>query len=223
MEQQVHELHRLLQGANEQGPYIMVGHSYGARVSRVYAAHYPEEVAGMVLMDAGILYDDPRYPAELHSGAEAENQMLRAARWLSPLGFVRLVRPFMELPGFDLPQEARLASASFSVSPRFFQSLLAQGDVMPTVLQEEREVTSLGDMPLLVLVATEPNDAVRKVWNQANIEMAGLSTRGRYQIVDGATHISLAYRAADAQVCIDGILNVLDTVQHLQGLSRGTE
>src|SRR5215813_1596373 len=32
LEQQVHELHELLQGANEQGPYILVGHSYGARV-----------------------------------------------------------------------------------------------------------------------------------------------------------------------------------------------
>src|SRR5574339_51922 len=133
MEQQVHELHGLLQGANEQGPYILVGHSYGARVSRVYATTYPEDVAGMVLMDPGILYDDPRYPAELHSDAEAETRMLRAARWLAAFGLVRMMQPVMELPTFDLPARARLASASFSVSPRFFQSLLAQNDAMPTV------------------------------------------------------------------------------------------
>ena len=223
MQQQVHELHSLLQGANEHGPYILVGHSYGARVSRVYAANYPDEVSGMVLMDAGILADDPRYPPELHSGAESEDKMLRAARWLSPFGVVRLMQPLMELPTFDLPEEARLANASFSVTPRFFQSLHAQGDVISTVFQEEREVTSLGDIPLLVLVATEPNDAVRKVWNQANIEMAGLSTRGSYRIVEGATHISLAYREDDAQVCIDGILDVLEAARNTQDLSRITE
>jgi pimeloyl-ACP methyl ester carboxylesterase len=222
LEQQVKELHGLLQGANERGPYVLVGHSYGAHVSRVYAAKYPNEVAGMVLMDAGILYDDPRYPAELHSDAESEDKMLRAARWLSPFGLVRLTRPLMELPTFDLPEEARLASASFSVTPRFFQSLL-QGDSMPTVFQEEREVTSLGNIPLLVLVATEPDNAVRKVWNQANIEMAGLSTHGSYRIVEGATHISLAYRKDDAQVCIDGILEVLAAVRNNEDLSQRTE
>jgi pimeloyl-ACP methyl ester carboxylesterase len=220
MEQQVHELHGLLQGANEQGPYILVGHSYGARVSRVYAAKYPDEVSGMVLMDAGILSDDPRYPPELHSAGESEDKMLRAARWLSPFGLVRLMQPIMDLPTFDLPEEARLASVSFSVLPRFFESLLAQGNAMPTVLKEEREVTSLGDIPLLVLVATEPDDAVRKIWNQANIEMADLSTRGSYRIVEGATHISLAYRKDDAQVCIDGILDVLDAARNTQDLSR---
>ena len=216
MEQQVNELHNLLQGANEQGPYILVGHSYGARVDRVYAAKYPDEVAGMVLMDPGILADDPRYPAEMQSDFESENTVLRAARWLSPFGLVRLTKPLMELPTFDLPEEARIASASFSTSTRYFQSLIAQGDSMPTVLREEHEVTSLGDIPLLVLVATDPDDAIRKVWSQANIEMATLSTNGSYQIVSGATHMSLAYRQNDAQICTNGILEVFETARARQ-------
>lgn len=223
MEQQVHELHELLQGANEQGPYILVGHSYGARVDRVYAAKYPDKVAGMVLMDAGILSDDPRYPAELHSDSESEEKMFRAARGLAPFGLIRLMRPLMELPTFDLPDDARLASASFSVTPRFLKSVVDQSDSLPTVFQEEREVTSLGDIPLLVLVATEPANAVRKVWNQANIEMASLSTRGSHRIVDGATHMSLAYRKDDAQVCTNGILEVLAAARQTQDLSRVTE
>ncbi|HET9905857.1 MAG TPA: alpha/beta hydrolase [Anaerolineales bacterium] len=218
LEGQVNELHGLLQGANEHGPFILVGHSYGARVSRVYAAKYPDQVAGMVLMDAGILADDPRYPAEMQSDFETENNMLRAARWLSPFGLVRLTKPLMELPTFDLPEEARTASASFSFSTRYFQSLIAQSHSMPTVLREEREVTSLGDIPLLVLVSTEPDDATHKVWKQANIEMAALSTNGSYRIVDGATHMSLAYRKSDAQVCADGILEVLQSVRMVQAL-----
>ena len=211
--QQVNELHGLLQGTNEKAPYILVGHSYGARVDRVYAAKYPDEVAGMVLMDAGILYDDPRYPSEQQSAGDSEAEMLRTARWLAPFGVVRLARPYMGFSTYDLPEEASLASAAFAVTPQYFQSLLAQGDAMPTALLEEHDVTSLGDIPLLVLTATEPDDAVRKIWTQANIEMAALSTQGSYRVVEGATHMSLAYREDDAQTCTAGILDVLNAVR----------
>ena len=213
LEQQVNELHGLLQGANEQGPFILVGHSYGARVDRVYAAKYPDEVTGMVLMDAGVLYDDPRYPAETQSDFESENKMIRTVRWLAPIGLVRLLQPIMGNPTFDLPEEARLASTSFAGTSRYWQSLNDQINVLSMAFKEERSVTSLGDIPLLVLISTEPDDATYKVWSVANIEMVELSTNGSYRVVDGATHMSLVYRQNDAQVCMDGILEVLDEVR----------
>jgi pimeloyl-ACP methyl ester carboxylesterase len=51
MYQHVRELHALLAGARVGGPYVLVGHSYGGRIARVYAKTYPREVAGMVLID----------------------------------------------------------------------------------------------------------------------------------------------------------------------------
>lgn len=119
--------------------------------------------------------------------------------------------------GMANSREQSLAE-KLSASTRYFQSLIAQSHSMPTVVREVREVTSLGDIPLLVLVATEPEGAIRKVWSQANIEMATLSTNGRYQIVNGATHMSLAYRQNDAQVCTDGILEVLEAARAMQAL-----
>src|SRR5262249_28852565 len=47
------ELHTLLTHAGIAGPYVLVGHSAGGLYVRVYAAHYPEEVVGMVLVDPG--------------------------------------------------------------------------------------------------------------------------------------------------------------------------
>jgi len=213
LEQQVNELHGLLVGANEQGPFILVGHSYGARVDRVYAAKYPDEVAGLVLMDAGWLYDDPRYPAETLSEFESENKMIRTARRLSPFGVVRLLQPLLGNPTFDLPEEAWLANTSFAATSHYWQSLNDQTNALTTVFGEERQITSLGDIPLLVIVSTEPNDASHKIWRQVNIEMAALSTNGSFRIVDSATHMSLVYRHNDVQICTDGILDVLDAVQ----------
>lgn len=46
------ELHNALSKLGELGPFILVGHSYGGAVIRNFAANYPEEVAGMVLVDS---------------------------------------------------------------------------------------------------------------------------------------------------------------------------
>jgi pimeloyl-ACP methyl ester carboxylesterase len=46
------DLHALLAAANVPGPYVLVGHSYGGLVVRLYASTHPESVAGLVLEDA---------------------------------------------------------------------------------------------------------------------------------------------------------------------------
>jgi pimeloyl-ACP methyl ester carboxylesterase len=46
------ELHTLLKGADTEGPYVLVGHSYGGLYARMYAARYPNQVAGVVLVDS---------------------------------------------------------------------------------------------------------------------------------------------------------------------------
>jgi pimeloyl-ACP methyl ester carboxylesterase len=47
-----HELKKLIQKANLNGPFVLVGHSFGGYNMRVFAATYPESIAGMVLVDA---------------------------------------------------------------------------------------------------------------------------------------------------------------------------
>ena len=47
----VRDLHALLRDAKAPGPYVLVGHSYGGLITRLYAGTYPQEVSGMVLVD----------------------------------------------------------------------------------------------------------------------------------------------------------------------------
>jgi len=58
MHQIVWELHTLLDKAGIKPPFVLVGHSYGGWLVRLYASTYPAEVAGMVLVEAGA--DNPR-------------------------------------------------------------------------------------------------------------------------------------------------------------------
>jgi len=57
MHQIVYELHTLLERAGERPPYVLVGHSYGGALVRVYQSTYPREVAGLVLVEA--MTDNP--------------------------------------------------------------------------------------------------------------------------------------------------------------------
>lgn len=52
MRQDAYELHTLLKAARIKAPYVLVGHSIGGLIARVYAEQYPDEVAGMVLVDS---------------------------------------------------------------------------------------------------------------------------------------------------------------------------
>jgi pimeloyl-ACP methyl ester carboxylesterase len=48
----VADLHALLTAAGEAGPYVLVAHSYGGLIGRLYASTYPDDVSGLVLVDA---------------------------------------------------------------------------------------------------------------------------------------------------------------------------
>jgi pimeloyl-ACP methyl ester carboxylesterase len=50
----VSEVHAALKNAGIKGPYVLVGHSLGALVARLYAGRYPDEVVGMVFVDHAV-------------------------------------------------------------------------------------------------------------------------------------------------------------------------
>jgi pimeloyl-ACP methyl ester carboxylesterase len=57
MHQIVHELHVLLEKAGIRPPFVLIGHSYGGWLVRLYASKHLAEVAGMVLIEGG--FDNP--------------------------------------------------------------------------------------------------------------------------------------------------------------------
>lgn len=53
----VQDLHALLVAAKVPGPYVLLGASFGGLIADMYAATYPDDVVGMVLLDASLPQD----------------------------------------------------------------------------------------------------------------------------------------------------------------------
>ena len=64
---QAQELHAMLDAIGERGPFGYVGHSYGGMIARAFAATYPDETVGLVLLDASSEPEIPVYD-RLHAG-----------------------------------------------------------------------------------------------------------------------------------------------------------
>ena len=77
------ELRALLQRSRVPAPYILVGHSLGGFIVQYYAAHYPDDVAGMVLVDPAIA-DFYRSADALPAWREEKAEKLRDLSGASP-------------------------------------------------------------------------------------------------------------------------------------------
>jgi pimeloyl-ACP methyl ester carboxylesterase len=74
------QLHRLLGLAGAPGPYLLVGHSFGGLVTRIFAHRYPHDVAGVVLVDSSHPEQRSRSLAVLPTPAPGEAPALTATR-----------------------------------------------------------------------------------------------------------------------------------------------
>ena len=186
------DLHTLLERADVPGPYVLVGHSSGGPYVRAFAARYPDQIAGMVLLDAQpadaftVLPDYPTtYP------------ILRTVYSLSqPLARIGLLGPILGLPvDQSTPAAARGAR----------DEIVA----LPAALQQALAFKSLGDRPLIVITA---GSGQQTGWLEAQDRLPSLSTNSTHRVLPAATHTSLI-TGVDASASSQAILDVVSSLR----------
>lgn len=145
----VAELHTLLERAAIPPPYVLVGHSFGGLTMPLFADRFPDEVAGIVLVD-------PVAPAEWNPPSENDRRLTRVgakicrrAAVLSRVGLIRFVGFLLTTPAKKIAARAvRLISRgspaeSGSVASPWFSALPANERVMAAVfwVQEKFALT----------------------------------------------------------------------------------
>jgi pimeloyl-ACP methyl ester carboxylesterase len=201
------ELHNALEKAGISGPYMLVGHSYGADVMELFASRYPQETAGLVLVDPGI-YDTPDLPAELKE--DTDSAFMKAAPVLSRVGLLRLADRFgFGITTGDLPADQAAAYRALRQKTAFWDQLLKVNESMPETSAELRAVSSLGNIPLIVLSADQPDDSYRRAWTEFNRRALSLSQQSEFRMVPGANHSSLVNQKEFAAQVAQAISDVL--------------
>jgi pimeloyl-ACP methyl ester carboxylesterase len=220
------DLHALLELAGEQGPYVLVGASLGGIFVRLYQAEYPEQVAGLVLVDPATetrLFTMFQGEAVLIGSLTAEQLRSTVPAGMMPVPRrpVQTGTPFDRLPP-DLYQlrlklDGRLiASFPDSVSQEA-RLAFAEGERarLARLLQlRAAKEHPLGELPLVVLTrGLERSQGM----TDAHAAVAGLSTNARHTVVDGAGHeIHLFTPAAVIQAIAD-VLEAVRTKSPLPG------
>jgi pimeloyl-ACP methyl ester carboxylesterase len=198
------DLHTLLARANVSGPFVLVGHSSGAQYVRIFAGRYPEQVAGMVLLDG--------QPAEAFEGLPSYPMFYRAFHrifavlpTLARLGVGRVVVQTY----VGLPAAAREMQRVHYASARFYLSLRDEFEELPASLAQARSVQGLGDRPLVVVTAAQDPQAG---WLQLQERLARLSTNSSHRLVP-FTHIALVTDQTATQTSIQAIRDVVHAVR----------
>ena len=88
-QQGVADLHAVLIASREPGPYVLVGHSWGGLIARLFASTYPDEVAGLVLVD---------------SASEFLKSSLMPAQWAT---YIEATKKLIGSNGLEAPDHAR--------------------------------------------------------------------------------------------------------------------
>src|SRR5262249_35523060 len=79
LSQMADELHAWLETLHVPRPYVLAGHSYAAYILRIYARRFPDEIAGIILID-------PLTPEEWIKPSRFQRWQIRRAVWFCRLG-----------------------------------------------------------------------------------------------------------------------------------------
>jgi pimeloyl-ACP methyl ester carboxylesterase len=179
------DLHALLVAAKIPPPYILVGHSIGGFVVRLYATQHPNDVAGIVLVDSSHPDQWAKWVAALPPESADEGESIQKARKF----LTQVVQPANNPERLDITASGNQVRASGNF-----------GDKPLVVLSHSPSKRIAPDLP--DALAQKIEDAAA----QLQIDLCRLSSKSTHKIADKAGHY---IQAEEPKLVIDAILETL--------------
>jgi pimeloyl-ACP methyl ester carboxylesterase len=217
----VHEIHEALKNVGIKGPYVLVGHSFGAVIARLYAGQYPDDVAGLVFVDHAFAMINRRPPSG--AGAPVPPPMPPPPA-LPPGGGKIEIRmeddpTFNKLPARDRELHQWAAAQARGKAPSTGSPMdvlfdcLAQADA---IIKDQSH--PLGDKPLVDVTAGAfpplPPPAAEKSrakYEDLQTKLLSLSGNSKRLVAENSGHFIIIDRP---DVVIDAISQVVQSVRN---------
>ena len=185
----VSDLHTLLQTAHVAGPYVFAAHSFGGIFARLYASTYPNEIAGMVLIDA--------LSEKVRSGLTPEQWKLYVN-----FGFTK------PTPGLEKYKDIETLDVNASLDQIEKAAAAQPLRPMPLVVLTQGQPFDLS--PWQPLPADFPG-ALNKAWHIGQDALATLAPNARHKVATKSSHY---IQVQEPQLVIDAIKQVVDAVRN---------
>ena len=217
------ELHTLLSASGLTGPYVLVGHSLGGFTVRLYRSQHPQEVAGMVLVDAG--HEDELAHPEFRAFHDLGARQMPIIRGAVALGVSRLAMSLGVIPFSDklerlTPAERTMLIAGW-LRPRYWKAVAGEIGVLEETCSQVRTTDPLGDLPLVVLTATGPTwwpelppdfpvQEFKQMWLQLQNNLTKLSKSSTQLFAEQSSHFM---QFDQPQLIVEAIRQVVETAR----------
>jgi pimeloyl-ACP methyl ester carboxylesterase len=173
------ELHTLLHSAGVVPPYILVGHSFGGLNALMFARKFPNDVAGIVLVDVSL-------PEKMSLGRWQHAARIRVMQMAVAFGLAR----WRGWCGENAAAEIRGLKQAITCRSGLYETYRREWASFPQSAEEIRSITSIGSIPLMV-ITRDPHigNSIREAeWNRLQRERVQLSSSSEFQIADGSGH-----------------------------------
>ena len=191
------DLHTLLRRGHVPGPYVLAGHSFGGLYTLTFAARYPDEVAGLVLVDSTAPASGARPPAPRDEDSDDLVDRISALVSTSArLGLSRLV---------GVPTVGHL------------RSTIDEYGQARSSAEAAASLRDFSDKPLVVLTAGDGNDADKTA---AHVALAALSPDSDHRVVEDTDHMGMIADQKGAAATTRAIRDVLSSVRAAGPLVR---
>ena len=228
------ELHILLDRAGVSGPYVLVGHSLGGLIMRLYRQNHPGEIAGMVLVDAG--HEMELRQPEFRNFVNAGKTALHVIRAMTVIGIPRLLASLDRLPPLLAQQEEKVPGKirpmlrAGWLRTSYSATLTDEAAVLDETLTQVKRPPSLDDLPLVVLTATGPvwwpdmpaevnPNKFRRMWLDLQQDLTKLSSNSRQIFADQSSHF-IQFDQPD--LVIEAIRHVIDIARRTSASRQET-
>jgi pimeloyl-ACP methyl ester carboxylesterase len=211
------DLHTLLQRGNVPGPYVLAGHSFGGLYVLAFAARYPDEVAGLVLVDSTAPASAAKPGTVSPDDGGSYDVMGRVSALVSISARLGLSRLYGRLEHGSMPPRSRDEARASNATASHVRSTIDEYVAANASTEQAASLGDFADKPLVVLTAGSESDATDLAKQD---DLATLSTNSVHRVIDGATHDSLVSNEEHAATTTPAILDVVSSVRSAGPLVR---